>query len=257
MKRLKGVILNIIIVLNLIKLNAIDSTNTYLKQLAKETHLPNETVVVAEHQLAGRGQMGNGWCSKKGESLTFSMFKAHESLQAERQFMISMAVSVAIVKVLQEMYVPKISVKWPNDILSANKKIGGILIENVLDGSFIKYSVIGVGLNVNELDFSNLPHASSMRLETGKEFQKEEVLDDILKALFKNLKNLSSRDFSEMRRIYENNLFRMEKISVFETPDGSRFNGIIKGVSEIGELLLKTENSPLKKFQLKEVKLVY
>jgi BirA family biotin operon repressor/biotin-[acetyl-CoA-carboxylase] ligase len=153
--------------------------------------------------------------------------------------------------------VPKISIKWPNDILSANKKIGGILIENVLEGSFVKYSVIGLGLNVNEIDFPSLPQASSMRLETGKAFQIEEVLDNILKTLFKNLKDISARDFSEMKRIYENNLFRMEKISVFETPDGSRFNGIIKGVSEIGELLLETENETLRKFQMKEVKLIY
>jgi len=257
LKRLKDVILNIIIVLNLIKLNAIDSTNTYLKQLAKEMLLPNETVVVAESQLAGRGQMGNGWCSKKGESLTFSMFQTYEGLHAERQFIISMAVSIAIAKALEKMNVPRISVKWPNDILSANKKIGGILIENVLDGSFVRYSVIGFGLNVNEVDFPNLPQASSLKLQTGKNFQLEEVLDALLKNVFKRLKNLSVSDFSEMKKQYEKKLFRKEKISVFETPERVRFNGIIKGVSDIGELLVETENNPLQKFQMKEVKLIY
>ncbi|MDC8000727.1 biotin--[acetyl-CoA-carboxylase] ligase [Aequorivita todarodis] len=243
--------------MNLIKLNATDSTNTYLKQLAKETRLPDGTVVVAENQLSGRGQMGNAWLSREGQSLTFSIFKEFKGLPVEHQFLVSMAVSLAILQATDRLNVPNISIKWPNDILSANKKIGGILIENVLEGSTVKYSIIGIGLNVNEADFSNLPQASSMKLETGKTFPLEEVLDTILKNVFKNLKNLPAADFSEMKRNYENNLFRKEKVSVFETPERFRFNGIIKGVSDIGELLVETENDPLQKFQMKEVKLIY
>jgi BirA family biotin operon repressor/biotin-[acetyl-CoA-carboxylase] ligase len=225
--------------------------------LAKETFLQEETVVLTNRQLSGRGQMGNKWLSREGQSLTFSMFKAFEKLQIEQQFMISMVVSLAIVKALKSLNVPKVTIKWPNDILSANTKIGGILIENVLESSFVKYSIIGIGLNVNETDFPNLPQASSMKLETGKTFQLEEVLDTILKNVFKNLKNISEKDFSEMKQLYENNLFRKERISVFETSEGSQINGIIKGVSDIGELLVETENNPLQKFQLKEVKLIY
>ncbi len=243
--------------MKIIKLNAIDSTNTYLKQLAKETQLPNPTIVVAKRQFAGRGQMGNGWLSKEGQSLTFSVFQAFDKLQIERQFWVSMAVSLAILKALQSLNVPKLSIKWPNDILSANKKIGGILIENVLEGSNVKHAIIGIGLNVNDTDFTKLPQASSLKLQTGENFQLEEVLDTILKNVFKNLKNLSAADFSEMKRNYENNLFRKEKVSVFETPERLRFNGIITGVSDIGELLVETENDPLQKFQMKEVKLIY
>ena len=243
--------------MKIIKLNAIDSTNTYLKQLAKETQLLDETVVVAENQLSGRGQMGNGWLSREGQSLTFSIFKEFERFTVASQFVISMAVSLAILEAIKRFNIPDISIKWPNDILSANRKIGGILIENVLEGSVVKYSIIGIGLNVNETDFPNLPQASSMKLETGKTFQLDEVLDSILKNVFKNLKNLSSSDFSEMKQLYEINLFRREKISVFETPEGSKLNGIIKGVSDSGELLVEMENNPLQKFQLKEVKLIY
>lgn len=243
--------------MNLIKLSAIDSTNSYLKQLAKETQLQDETVVHANNQLSGRGQMGNGWLSRQGQSLTFSVFKAFEKLQIEQQFMISMTVSLAIIEALKSLGIPKMAIKWPNDILSANKKIGGVLIENVLEDSFVKYSIIGIGLNVNETDFPNLPQASSLKLETGKNFQLEEVLDRLVKSVFNNLNNLSAKDFSEMKWLYENNLFRKEIVSVFETPEGSRFNGIIKGVSDIGELLLETDKAPLQKFQLKDVKLIY
>jgi len=243
--------------LKIIKLNATDSTNSYLKQLAKETRLQDKTVVVAEIQLSGRGQMGNGWVSRKEESLTFSVFKEFSGLFANRQFILSMAVSLAISEVLRGLNVPNIAVKWPNDIMSANKKIGGILIENVLEGSSVKYAVIGIGLNLNETDFPNLPQASSMKLETGSHFNLDEVLNLVLKSVFRKLENLSVQDFSEMKKHYENNLFQKDKVSVFENPDGLRFNGIIKGVSEIGELLMETEVTSLKKFQLKELKFIY
>lgn len=243
--------------MNLIKLSAIDSTNTYLKRLAKETQLLDETVVVTNHQLSGRGQMGNGWLSREGQSLTFSMFKAFDGLRIEHQFMISMATSLGILEALKDLSVPATSIKWPNDILSAKSKIGGILIENLLEGSFLKYCVIGIGLNVNETIFPDLPKASSLKLETGKDFPLEEVLQGILTRVFAKLKNLDGENFLLMKDNYENNLFQKDAISVFETPEGIRFNGIIKGVSEIGELLVETENTPLKKFQLKEVKLIY
>ena len=243
--------------MKLIKLSAIHSTNSYLKQLAKETLLEDETVVLTNRQLSGRGQMGNGWLSREGQSLTFSMFKAFEGLQTERQFMISMEVSIAIAEILIGLNIPNISIKWPNDILSANHKIGGVLIENVLDALFVKYSIIGIGLNVNETDFPNLPKASSMKLETGKNFVLEEVFQKISENVFEKLKNLDKKDFSEMKQIYESKLFRNGMVSVFETPEAPRFNGIIKGVSDIGELLVETENAAQHKFQLKEVKLIY
>ena len=243
--------------MKLIKLSAIHSTNSYLKQLAKETLLEDETVVLTNRQLSGRGQMGNGWLSREGQSLTFSMFKALEGLQTERQFMISMEVSIAIAEILIGLNIPNISIKWPNDILSANHKIGGVLIENVLDALFVKYSIIGIGLNVNETDFPNLPKASSMKLETGKNFVLEEVFQKISENVFEKLKNLDKKDFSEMKQIYESKLFRNGMVSVFETPEAPRFNGIIKGVSDIGELLVETENAAQHKFQLKEVKLIY
>jgi BirA family biotin operon repressor/biotin-[acetyl-CoA-carboxylase] ligase len=141
--------------------------------------------------------------------------------------------------------------------LSANKKIGGILIENILEGSSVKYSIIGIGLNVNEIDFQNLPQASSMKLETGTDFNLEEVLHVVLKFLFRKLENLSTQHFAEIKQQYENYLFRKEMVSVFETPESVHFNGIIKGISNIGELLVETNDTSMRKFQLKEVKLIY
>ena len=204
--------------MKIIKLNAIDSTNSYLKQLSKETCLQDETVVLTNRQISGRGQMGNLWLSREGQSLTFSMFKAFDRLQIERQFMISMAVSLAIVKALKSLNVPNISIKWPNDILSANKKIGGILIENVLEGNYVKHSIIGIGLNVNETDFLKLPQASSLKLETGKTFFLEEVFQSIVISVFQNLKDLTQKNFEDIKLKYENELFQKRKFRFLKHP---------------------------------------
>ncbi|WP_310992620.1 biotin--[acetyl-CoA-carboxylase] ligase [Aequorivita marina] len=243
--------------MNIIKLNATDSTNTYLKELAKETQLPDETVAITNHQTSGRGQMGNVWRSKKGQSLTFSMFKTLGAVPVDHQFMVAMATSLGVLDALNTLNIPSVSIKWPNDILSAKSKIGGILIENVIEGSSLKYTIVGIGLNVNESVFHDLPKASSLKMETGCEFNLAEVLQKITTQVFKKLNNLNQENFHDLKAAYEKNLFQKDAISVFEALDGSRFNGIIKGTSDIGALLVETENNGLRAFQLKEVRLIY
>ena len=257
MDTIKSLIPNIVVVLNIIKLNATDSTNTYLKLLVHETVVQDQTVVLAEDQQKGRGQMGNGWLSRKGQSLTFSVFKRFEGLLAEKQFVISMAVSLAIAEGFKDLGAPRVSIKWPNDILSGNKKIAGILIENVLEGAYVKYSVIGIGINVNEILFPDLPQASSLKLEMGRTLQVEAVFMTVLENIFDKLSNIPLQSFSELRKTYEDNMFQKDRVSVFENAEGLRFNGMIKGVSDIGELLMETENASTGKFQLKELKLIY
>jgi len=215
------------------------------------------TVVISEDQQKGRGQMGNAWLSRKEQSLTFSIFKRFKGVSAEKQFAISMVTSLAITEALNGMGIPKMTIKWPNDILSGNKKVAGILIENVLEGAYVKHSIIGIGINVNEVVFPNLPQASSLHLATGIQFQLEAVFDSVLKVLLQQLKTLSTEGYSQLRNSYENKMFRKEAISVFENTEGVRFNGKIKGISEIGELLIETETGALQKFRLKEVKLIY
>ena len=159
----------------IIKLNAIDSTNTYLKDLST-TILPKDyTVVVAELQTNGRGQMGAQWNAEEGKNLTASVFKRLPLFNVGEQFYISMAVSLAIIKALRSFKIPQLRIKWPNDILSANTKLCGILIENVIKSNNLQGSIIGFGLNVNQKIFNNLPQASSMSLLTGVIYNKDEV----------------------------------------------------------------------------------
>lgn len=243
--------------MNIIKLNATDSTNTYLKILASETQIPDGTIVVAEEQEKGRGQRGNGWIARKGQSLTLSIYKRFGQLKVENQFVLSMAVALAIAEGLDKLGVPKIKIKWPNDIMSADKKIGGILIENILEGSNIKQSIIGIGINVNETAFPQLPQASSLRLQMGKEQDLKNVFTLLTNSLVNLLDEISDQDFMKLRLVYEGRLFQKDKISVFENTQGVRFNGIIKGISDSGEIMIETENAASEQYRLKEIKMIY
>ncbi len=241
----------------IIKLDAIDSTNTYLKAMCSVKLPIDYTVVSCESQTLGRGQMGTHWQAERGKNLTVSVFKKLPGFNIEQQFYVSMVVSLAICNALKTFNVPQLSIKWPNDILSAKRKICGILIENIVKSSKLQGSVIGFGLNVNQKYFRDLPQASSMSLLTGVLFSKDEVLSEILKQLEIYFELLASEEFSELKAQYENLLFRKDKPSTFKTTDSSTFSGIIQGVTKKGKLKVWTEDEIIKTFDLKDVTLLY
>ena len=241
----------------IIKLNAIDSTNTYLKNLCKSESVSDGTLVIAEDQTLGRGQMGATWQSKPGQSLTFSILKRLNELHISDQASITFVVSIAIKNILQKLHIPGITVKWPNDIMSYNQKLCGILIENQLEGSFVVTTIIGIGLNVNESEFNGLPQATSMRLATGITFNREEVLELMTTEIQKQLKILEGGNTAGLKKEYEASLFRKNKVSAFEDTNGFQFNGLIVGVSSSGELLVETEDEVLQTFELKQIRLLF
>lgn len=241
--------------MRIIKLNATESTNRFMRNLSLESSVQDFTTVVTSTQSKGRGQMGSAWQSESFKNLTFSVYKGFKQFEFEDQFKISMAVSLAIIKALETLQITKLSIKWPNDILSANKKICGILIENVIKQSHIVSSIVGVGLNVNQLKFKDLPQAGSLKLITGLNYDLDEILHLILKHLEIQLKLLEN-DTSALKNNYESYLFRKEKPSTFKSDEGL-FSGIIKGVSNEGLLKVMIEDQELKTFDLKTIKLLY
>lgn len=243
--------------MNIIKLNAIDSTNTYLIELSKNTLLKDETIVLAKEQIKGRGQMGASWYSKKEETLTFSILKRFENISIEDQANISMAVSIGIQKALSILFIPNVSVKWPNDILSDGKKMAGILIENQVKQSNVTVSIIGVGLNVNNDFFEGLPQATSMCLSSKKKYNLDLVFNVIVDCILFELSQLEKTSFSELKVNYESFLFRKDKITVFENLLGEKFNGKIKGINQTGQLLIETDDNPLQEFNMREIKMLY
>ncbi|MFP9117861.1 biotin--[acetyl-CoA-carboxylase] ligase [Flavobacterium sp. RNTU_13] len=241
--------------MNIIKLSAINSTNDYLKQLVLNTNAENFTVVVAEHQTQGRGQMGAEWKVESGKNLTFSVLLKQETFNVSGIFTLNVAVALSVAQAVIATGIPSVSIKWPNDILAGNKKMGGILIENSIksDGSF--YAIIGIGLNVNQADFTGLPKATSMYAETQREFDKDEVLNTILDALQSNLLILQSNPELLWER-YHTLLFKKGVPMPFEKGE-RRFMGIIQKVTDSGMLQVLLEDDSLAEYGIKEVQLLY
>ncbi|WP_422859264.1 biotin--[acetyl-CoA-carboxylase] ligase [Flagellimonas sp. S174] len=241
----------------IIKLDATDSTNLYLKSLAMSNALKDYTTVVTKVQKKGRGQMGTVWKSEAGKNLTFSVLKHFNTLNVDHQFHLNIAVSLALHTVLTDLNIPNVKVKWPNDIMSGSKKICGILIENVLNGSLVKKSVIGIGLNVNQASFNNLDKASSLSLLSGRTFDLDYVLKLILEKIKAFLDTLEQISAFDMKTNYESLLFRKDQVSTFKKQDGELVPGIIRGVSEEGKLIVELEDEIFTQYSFKEVSLQF
>jgi len=243
--------------MHILKLNATDSTNQYLKELMLSKDFEDFLVVWALAQQKGKGQMGAKWLSEPGKNLTFSVLKKLNNLNVNDQFLLNICISLAILDALKGLSVPDLTVKWPNDILSGTSKICGILIENTLLGNQIQAAIIGIGLNVNQLAFNNLANVSSLKLLLGQTFNLEELLYDILKALSANFNLLDVENKDHLWNTYEKSLFRKDKPSTFKDKKGAIFMGFIRKVSEQGKLVVELEDAVFEEFGLKEIRLLY
>lgn len=244
--------------ISLIKVNAIGSTNDFLKNLVREKKNTSPTCVWAKNQFYGRGQMGATWESESGKNLTFSIFIPALKYVCTPTIALNFITSYCIYNELKKLKLPQLYIKWPNDIVSVNKKIGGILIENTYRNKTITGSIVGIGLNVNQTKFKNLPKASSIKTILEKEIDLEVLLNDILTSFEKLISNYESSQFSKVKLEYENFLFRKGKASTFVKTDGTvKFTGIIQGVTNEGKLIIEEEDQLIKKYNLKEITLLY
>ncbi|SDI19886.1 BirA family transcriptional regulator, biotin operon repressor / biotin-[acetyl-CoA-carboxylase] ligase [Flavobacterium omnivorum] len=242
--------------MKVIKLDAIDSTNAFLKGLSSKQDLENFTVVTAECQTKGKGQMGAVWASEASKNLIMSILVKDFLSDICQIFNLNIAVSLAVIEVLETMKIPDLSIKWPNDIMSYNKKIGGILIENSIksDGTII--SVVGLGLNVNQTNFENLPKASSLAVISGATFDLEELLMLIGNGIEQKIA-LWKQFPATLWDSYINNLYKKGVPMAFSAQNGTNFMGIIQGVSEIGKLQIMLEDDSVVAFDIKEIQMLY
>lgn len=243
--------------MHVIKLDATDSTNSYLKRLSLAKSLKDFTAVIAKKQTQGRGQMGTIWDSESSKNLTFSVFKDMCDFEIKDSFYISMITALALIKTLQFFSISRLSIKWPNDILSEDYKICGVLIENVIKQNKISNAIIGIGLNVNQLKFENLPKASSLHILTGKTYNLDELAICILKNLEDYFLMLKNGKFKIIMAEYNSHLFRKNKPSTFKNAEGLIFSGFIKGVSKFGHLQVLLEDDIIETYSLKEISLLY
>jgi len=242
--------------MKLIKLDAIDSTNEFLKGLSSNQVLDNFTVVTAETQTKGKGQMGSVWGSEPSKNLIMSVLIKDFITDINQIFSVNIAISVSVIQALKSLNIPELSIKWPNDIMSYNKKIGGILIENSIksDGSIV--SIVGLGLNVNQIHFENLPKASSLAIICKTTFDKEVILLKIIEKLEQNIQDWNQNSNSLWSE-FTNNLFKKGIPMPFEDQNQQNFMGIIQGVSPIGKLEILLEDDAIAEFDIKEIQMLY
>ena len=222
-----------------------DSTNHWLK-----AHGEGTMVVVADFQTAGKGCGSNSWESERGQNLTFSMLIHPEALEARAQFRITEVVSVALCNTLERYIYKEVDIKWPNDIYVGDQKICGILIENRLQGSVIKDSIIGIGLNVNQQVFlSDAPNPVSMWQLTGQETNREVLLEAFLQAFNE------AWESETISKAYRQRQYRREGYHAFCDKDG-RFEAKLRNVLNDGMLVLEDREGQRRNYAFKEIKYI-
>lgn len=198
------------------------------------------------------------------------MLKRFSDFPARQHFRLNMAVSLAIVSVLDALEIPDISVKWPNDILSGPYKVCGILIENALQSGGIVHSIVGIGLNVNQRAFPGLPAASSLAVRSGRSLDTDQLLHGLQEALWKELSNLElmpslepqpsrvvPKEDDPLQDRYEARLYGKGVEAPFSTADRAPFAGVIQGVDADGRLLVATGDRVVRAYGFKEIRLHY
>ena len=230
-----------------------ESTNDIALKYLKESKPRNPILFIANHQTKGRGQRGNRWLAEKGGNLTFSILWFPNNLKTTNQFLLNQISSLAIAKTITELGAEKVTVKWPNDVYVDSEKIAGILIENLTTGKFIKASVMGIGLNINQKADENINMVSLSEL-VKVTISKEAICEKIIKNLDYFLDAIEKKDL-DINSFYESNLYAFKKNTVFMNQKGESFVGQIQGVDEHGLLKIDTNNEELK-FAFKEVSLL-
>ena len=228
------------------------STNSLLRAMADEEILPEGSVVVADFQTAGRGQMGNSWESEAGKNLSFSVVVYPSFLPANRPFLISQITSLSVRETLGE-YMGDVTVKWPNDIYWRDKKICGMLIENDLTGHHVARSILGIGININQTVFrGGAPNPVSLAHILRREVNREEVLHGFLAHFYAYYARLRAGEVAGIRRLYKEALYRKEGFHPYRDAKGV-FEARIADIEPTGHLLLALRDESLRRYAFKEV----
>ena len=239
--------------LKFIHLEQIDSTNAYLQRQQAECDIRN-WVVSTNEQTAGKGMGSNGWESEVGKNLTFSLALEVSFLPAERQFLLSEAVALGLIHALDTLLPEeKLHIKWPNDIYFENRKLAGILINSTIKMNMMDVSIIGIGLNVNQMRFQDWPtHPISMKQITGKDYELQLLLEQVAEQLLIKVEQLKSSP-AAIEQNYLKRLYRYRTWADYEV-DGKKMRLFMTGIDSFGRLqLLDIENNPYC-FDIKEVK---
>jgi BirA family biotin operon repressor/biotin-[acetyl-CoA-carboxylase] ligase len=230
---------------SVIILDRIDSTNAFARRLIKQSGAVEGKVIWAREQYEGRGQGENSWHSKPGMNLTFSLILEPSFLQPDKQFIFNKAIALAVMNSVKQSLSPDATtlIKWPNDIYAGNRKIAGILIEHTIMGNALKHSIAGIGINLNQVEFpTDLPN-----------HEPKKFLENVCRNIDHEYTRLIKREFASINDDYNCSLFGCGSELEFASGSSS-FTGRIKGVDNLGRLLVLTAGGAVRAFTHGEIR---
>ena len=228
------------------------STNEHSNILLSKSNPIEGTVISADFQTKGRGQVGSKWESEAEQNVLASAIIYPQFLDLQAAFYLNKAVSLAVLDLLKPL-VQGVSIKWPNDIYIGSKKVAGILIQNALQSGKIQHSIVGIGLNINQLKFSEtLPKATTLAIATGRTYDLSDIRTQLWMHLSNRLTQLKNLQFAELDRAYLDSLYQLAEKKQYQGKDGELFEGIIKNVLPNGHLVVSIEGRE-NLFDIKEI----
>ena len=236
---------------NMLILDSVDSTNNYAMAMIHKREIAGEIAVFAKEQTQGKGRRGKHWLSNKAENIMLSVALPMQWLGLSRQFEVSVAAALSCRDLFHKYILANLFIKWPNDIFINDSKAGGILIENVIKGKIWQWAVIGIGLNINQEKFDNgVLKATSLKAETGKDYDVIELADELHQNLLKRIEQVKRGDFGKMLEEYNEHLFARGQMVKLKKQDELIETKIV-AVSPSGELI--TKDSVERRFVFDEV----
>ncbi|MGN6603152.1 MAG: biotin--[acetyl-CoA-carboxylase] ligase [Ginsengibacter sp.] len=236
---------------NLVILDCVDSTNNYAMALIKKGKINCAAAVFAKEQTHGKGRRGRQWKSNPAENIILSVAVPMQWQSISKQFEISVPAALSCYDLFQKYILGNLFIKWPNDIFIGDSKAGGILIENVIKGNIWQWSVVGIGLNINQEEFEEgIQKASSLKLASGKNFDVLELAEELYSNLLGRIDEIKEGQFEKMLEEYNHKLYaRGKKVKLKK--QNAVFETKIIGVSGFGQLI--TEDSVERRFDFDEV----
>ena len=232
-----------------IELQSVDSTNFYAADLVKKKNVAEGTIIFAHEQTSGRGQGENKWESEPEKNVTFSLILRPVFLPPEHQFSVNKVITLGVLSFLRSLAInEKWSIKWPNDIYAGNRKIGGILIQNLIFGNTFEICITGIGININQELFSpNLSNPVSLKLLNGMNYDLKNVVDRIIAGIDELYSQLEVGFTEHLDSEYREQLFGLGEWRNYSV-DKRVVKGMIKGVDESGLLIMEMENGSVRHF---------
>jgi BirA family biotin operon repressor/biotin-[acetyl-CoA-carboxylase] ligase len=230
-----------------------ESTNLVASELLSKINPPNGFLIITDYQTAGKGQYGRVWQSEKDKNLLFSLILNQLNLQANQLFRLHLSTSLSIIRTLDGLGISQLKIKWPNDIYRNDRKLAGILIQNQLKGSLVEHSVIGIGMNVNQSQFPAELNATSILLETGIEFEREKILENIRNQILEIMYMSPENAWDSLMNEYNSNLYLKNERIVLTTKNDERIIGTLHSVTLDGKLRINNSQNLYNDYSFGEI----